>query len=741
MKKQNAPYPTSVNLENCAKEPIHIIGNTQEFGLLLVADLYTFKIVQTGNNTFQFLSREPKDLLGKDLGEILGKTVVSQYKVQLEEQEKLSTQDLRIEDKDFLLMANISEGHLLLDLEPLKEADPVQGEAKNIFMDFKQRGFSEDIFQKTTRLAKKYFGYDRVMIYKFDEEWNGEVVAEAREPEMQSWYGLHYPASDIPEQSRAMFLKNGLRMISDVNYTPVPIQPGLSPVTKTTLNISLSSLRAVSPIHIEYLKNMGVGASLTAAIEVKGKLWGLMACHHRIPKFLNFYNRESCLFLARMLAMELAIAETDTYIQKGSQMEQKREQLVQQIRAFQDVPKGLCEGQVKFTDLFPCGGGALYVNGKWNYLGNHPAPEDLQELLKIFLISCKETLYYTETLGKVFPEAEKYKEVASGLLSLRLAENKYLLWFRPEALQTVEWGGDPNNKVFYNQEEQRLSPRKSFEKWTELKQGTSLPWKDYDFNAAKALAENLSYEFLARQRNEIEALNTELSEANKELELFSYGLSHDLKAPIRGIEGLLDIILEEHVENIDPQGLNYLERIAKLSKKLELLIEDILAYSRMSHSRNLKLEDIDTEELLEEVMEFISAKAQYPLARILLQEGLPRIFGDRKMLVQVWSNLLNNALKYSRRTANPTVKIGSTIQGGKQIYFVKDNGIGIPENLRESIFEPFKRAVGSDFEGSGIGLALVQKIVDKHGGEIWVESEPGESSIFYLYLPAKKENS
>src|SRR5699024_8407055 len=142
-----------------------------------------------------------------------------------------------------------------------------------------------------------YFGYDRVLIYQFDHQWNGKVVGEAKEPEIQSWYGLHYPASDIPAQSRAMFLKNGIRIISNVNYTPVPITPVTPPLSKAPLNLSPSSLRAVSPIHIEYLQNMGVGASVTAAISVNGRLWGLMTGHHPSPRHLNYYQRETYHFL------------------------------------------------------------------------------------------------------------------------------------------------------------------------------------------------------------------------------------------------------------------------------------------------------------------------------------------------------------------------------------------------------------------------------------------------------------
>ena len=736
---ENNLYSEKIDLENCAREPIHIINRTQEFGLLLVANPETFSILQTGSNSRAFLSYSPEELLGKELGEIFGIGVTEKFTKRIQEGRKSVTLELQLPRGNFLLTAHEDQGQLLLDLEPLNSAEEISGDPALLFTEFRGLDDCENLFARTAKLVRENFGYDRVMIYRFDNQWNGEVVAEEREAGMQSWYGLHYPASDIPAQSRAMFLKNRIRIISDVDYQPVPLIPELSPQTGRLVDISSSSLRAVSPIHIEYLKNMQVGASLTAAIDVQGKLWGLIACHHRSPRYLDLRQRESFLFLARLLAMELTVEESDKILSTAKKFSKKREVLMQQVREAAEVPQGLCEGPLKFTDLFPSGGGALYFNGSWTFAGTHPSADDLQELLEEYLMEQEEMLLHTDVLGKNFPKAEKYREIASGLLSLRLAQNKYLLWFRPESLQTVEWGGDPGNKVFFNAREQRLSPRKSFEKYTELKRGTSLPWEDSDLDSAKSLGESLSFEFLARQRNEIEALNTQLSEANQELQLFSYGLSHDLRAPVRGIEGLLDILLEDYSEELDPQALEYLTTAQNLSTRLEVLIEDILTYSRMTHNQGLKVETLDSGKLIEEVLELNSLRASYPDTQFLMQPQLPPLHGDKNLLLQLWSNLLSNAFKYSEQASHPLVEVGSSQQGERELFFVKDNGIGIAEKSLESIFEPFSRAVGSTYEGTGIGLALAQKIVEKHCGQIWAESETGKGSVFYLYLPKREQ--
>lgn len=731
-------YSENVDLENCAREPIHLINRTQEFGLLLIADPESFRILQTGANSRSFLRHSPGELSGKPLEEVFGMGLTEKLKTRLQQGKKLSPLRLQLQDRDFLLLAHLDQGQLLLDLEPLVAAEGTSNDPAHLFAEFRdQENADGGLYSRTAKLVREHFGYDRVMIYKFDEEWNGEVVAEEREAGMESWFGLHYPASDIPAQSRAMFLRNGIRIISDVTYEPVPLLPELSPLSGGLVDISPSSLRAVSPIHIEYLKNMEVGASLTAAIEVQGKLWGLIACHHRSPRYLDFRQRESFRFLARLLGMELTVEKTDRILRMTEVAGKKQEALMQQVKAAAEVPQGLLEGPVKFTDLLESSGGALYFNGRWWYSGTHPSPQQLQELLEEFLMQQEETLFHTDALAKLFPKAGEYRELASGLLSLQLAENKYLLWFSPETLQTVDWGGDPSHKAFYNPTEQRLSPRKSFEKWTELKRGTSLPWRSYHLKAARSLGESLSYEFLARQRNEIEALNSRLSEANQELKLFSYGLSHDLRAPIRGIEGLLEILQEDYAPALDSQALEYLGTAQKLSTRLQLLIDDILDYSRMTHATGVKAETLDTTALVQEVLELNSFASRYPHTRIELQQ-LPPILGDRSLLLQIWSNLLSNAFKYSRESERPLVEVGSSRQGERQLFFVRDNGIGISGKALERIFEPFNRAVGSTYEGTGIGLALVRRLVENHGGEIWAESEPGMGSVFYLYLP---ENS
>lgn len=732
-------YLKGVDLDNCAKEPIHIIGKTQRHGVLVVCDAQDLKITQAGENTEHFFGFHSEELLQEPLGWLLTVEDLEYLKSVLHSKEDTLPREVVINNSKFLMQARVSQKQFLLDFEPLTHHGNsflFQRKLTQILNSLKSPENVEDLSAATAAMVKNIFQYDRVMIYRFDEEWNGEVIAESKNPGMESWLGLHYPATDIPEQSRKLFLRQRVRMISDVAYHPAKIHPQISPVTGKPLDISSSGLRAVSPIHIEYLENMGVGASITAAIVVKGKLWGLIACHHASAKFLDFYQRESLRFIAQIFSTEITLLETNTFIARAALSENIRNQLALQLKQFKNPITALTQEKVKYTDLISCGGGAVYFKGKWKLNGDTPDIAQLESLLHNFLMHQSKSLFYTHHLSQDFREAKAYREKASGLLSLKISNNKFIFWFRPEVVQEVNWGGNPHNKAFYNEAQQRLSPRRSFEKWTQKRTGFSEKWQVLDLNMARSLRENISYVLLMQQREEIEALNVRLFEANKELELFSYGLSHDLRAPIRGLEAYLQILQEDHGRKLDENAEKLLDDSQKQIGKMNALIENILEYSRITHHGKLEIKTIDTPDLIRNVLDFHNIKVLYPRTTLNVQHDLPKMTGDRRMLFQLWSNLIGNAFKYSSKKENPAVNIGFRLKNNHPVFFVQDNGIGIHPEYKEKIFETFNRATGRKFEGTGIGLAIAKKIVEKHRGKIWVDSKEHIGSAFYFYLDA-----
>lgn len=736
MTDDSVSYPEKIDISNCSKEPIHIIGKSQSHGVIIACSPETLEITQCSENTDRFFGRDFRELLQKPLKVLLGEAGEEKLKLTIQDADNFLPEELQIGEQEFVMLPHISEDSLVIDFEPLFEnLGPrlFQRQLTKILNKLRSSVSSLALCREAAALTRELLGYDRVMIYRFDEEWNGEVIAEEKEAHLESWLGLHYPSTDIPAQSRKLFLKHRVRIISDVNYRPVPISPEISPVNHKPLDLSRSELRGVSPIHIEYLQNMGVGASLTAAIVVNGKLWGLIACHHYSAKYINYYQRESCRFLAQMLSNELALKETNNFLDKTEKTGKLREKLILQMEMDPDLSAALSVYETKFTQLVSCGGGAVIANGEITLLGETPTKEQVFDLQHNFLDSLEEDVYFSRNLPAIYPKASEYIKAASGLGSVRIGHNKYLLWFRPEVVQTVNWGGNPEKKAFYDEQKKRLSPRKSFEKWSQKLSGISEPWRNFDLSILNALKESVSHFTVERQKNEINELNKKLVEANKELELFSYGLSHDLRAPLRGINGYVNILKEDHLNGISKEGKELVETILDLTDKMNVLIDDILSFSQIS-TKNLREQEFSVNSMIEEILQLFNVKLNYPKTKIILQPDLPPMKGDKRMLFQLWSNLLNNALKYSRKEEDPQVEIGVFQKEGRNIYFIKDNGIGIDPQHADKIFQTFSRLAGKSYKGTGIGLALVKRVLEKHQGKIWIESEKGKGATFFFYV-------
>lgn len=731
-------YPEKVDLSSCEKEPIHIIGVTQSHGVLIACDKTTGKITQVGENSAEYFDISAEDLLGSDIESFLGIELARKIINTVNEQGIFEVEETNINGRAFVIIPHITSENLILDIEPIdNKADSFdfQKELSSLLNTLSASKDAQRLCEDAAKITKSIFGYDRVMIYKFDEEWNGKVIAEELNEDMESWLGLQYPASDIPKQARQLFLKNRVRTITDVNYSPVKILPQLSPLTNAPLDLTNSTLRGVSPIHIEYLKNMEVGASLTAALISNGKLWGLIACHHYAPRFINYYQRQTCEFLIQIFSNELSLKNSNSFLTNIEKVDNLRTDLINQIQQTNNFEKGLSAGKIKLTDLFNCTGAAIVLNGKIKLLGETPSKKEIKKLTREFLVNKKDSLFFTKHLLGFYPEATNFKDTGSGILSLRLGQSDrdFLIWFRPEVIQSVDWGGNPENKATYDEEKKRLTPRKSFEKWTEQLTGVADPWKDFEISGARKLGESVSYFILENQKKEIATLNEQLIEAHNELKLFSQGLSHDLKAPLRGIDGYAHILKEDHYTDLQKEGQMAVDTILSSVEEMRDLIDNILSFAGVSN-QDINRNTNSTDTMIRDIFTSFNIKSNYPDTNVLVEKNMPGIIGDKRMLTQVWSNLIANALKYSEKSENPEIKIGSEVQDGKTVYYVKDNGIGFHPKYKEEIFNLFSRHSGDDYQGTGIGLAIVKKIVEKHNGKIWAESKENSGSAFYFYV-------
>ena len=734
MSSPSSLYPQKVDLNNCDKEPIHILGKTQSYGVLLAFDLNSLELVQYSDNlrtifdaSFINTLTSARDLLKEDeLQRVLDTLQVK----------KSTSIEINLGDEIKLLIAHKNAEQLIVELEPKGDiTDPVvyQQQLTEIVTELTAASDEQDMCDRAADLMRDFLGYDRVMIYRFDENWNGAVVSEAKEARLESWLGLNYPATDIPQQARKLFLKQGVRIIADVNDTPVVIEPSLSPKTNNPLDLSNAELRASSPIHIEYLQNMQVGATLTAAIVYRNTLWGLVACHNYGPKFINYYKRLSANFLTQVFATQLGLRTTNTNLEIVNRSNNVRSVLIEQMSQNWNIEEGLTNYETTLLDLTEASGAAILLDGNLSVIGSTPSRDQIFELKEwLFEQEFDEEVYYTKSLRKASEKFDEFKEIAAGVLCVPISKGNQnaLFWFKPERKETVHWAGNPDKAVLSKSGED-LSPRKSFEKWLQEVDGQSQPWQDYEIAAAKALKQSIS-EIIIQKYDEVKRLNDKLEIAYKELESFSYSVSHDLRAPLRGIDGFAQIIKEDYYDSLDDFGKEALEVIITSTHKMNGLIDDILAFSGLSQ-RETSAQEFSVNELINDVLSFLQVEREYKGSEIVVSDNFPVTFGDRGMIFQLFNNLISNALKYSSKVDSPKVEIGFLDQN-PPVYYVKDNGIGFDMAHVDRIFGVFNRLESEDYQGSGIGLAIVKRVVEKHQGKIWVESDKGKGSVFYFNL-------
>ena len=740
-----------VDLTNCDREPIHIPGRIQPHGLLAALAEPSLQIVQISANTTDLLGVEPASLLGQPLDALVSAQHVAYLRTTLTLEQiddnplYVWTAELQGAAGRFDGLIHRHQGVLILELEPVRPGAGGPPDFYRMVRGVISRLQQADGFQQfcdgVAREVQALTGFDRVMVYRFDEDGHGKVIAEAVVEGHESFLGLHYPASDIPKQARALYLRNWLRLIPDIAYTPADIVPTLTPGTDAPLDLSYSVLRSVSPIHIEYLANMGVGASMSISLVRDGALWGLIACHHYGPKFVPFELRAACEFLAQAVSLQLGAKEDGEFHGYELRLKDIGAQLVEQMAQAASWPIGLMRGNVSLLNLINADGAVLTFAGELQTIGTVPAEDDIRTLIA-WLGTHADDTYATNTLPADLPALAHCAAVASGVLAVPIAREsgEYLLWFRAEVLQTVNWAGAPDKAVTISEDGMRISPRKSFALWQQTLAQHALPWLPAEIAAATRLRNTLRGVILKRAAD-LAVLNEALQRSNVELDAFAYIASHDLKEPLRGLHNYAHFLLEDYHDKLDDEGKNKLETLVRLTQRMDALLDSLLHYSRVGRV-DLVLRPVSLDALLADVRDSLRLRMEGVEVRV--PRPLPTINGDAVRLTEVLQNLLSNAAKYNDK-AEKWIEVGYQSpdeqnpppRQGQYVFYIRDNGIGIREKHLEPIFRIFRRLHARDQfgGGTGAGLTIAKKIVERHGGAIWVESEPNVGTTFYFSLP------
>ncbi len=512
----HTPAYEPVDLTTCDREPIHVPGAIQPHGFLLALDS-GLRVVTASGNLAQMIDVLPAEAIGRPLAEVLGPSIADLVREGTVSGPEVDLLTARLSGSAVTagLLSGVlvdirvhrSGERIVIEVEPAAHLGSPGLSLRSARGAMGRLAGSRSVVDLGDRLAhevRDLLGFDRVMVYRFDSEWNGEVIAEVRRQDLNSFLGLHYPASDIPAQARRLYTVNWTRLIADVDYTPVPLQPLLDPVTGAPLDLSHSTLRSVSPIHLEYLSNMGVTASMSVSIVVNEQLWGLVACHHYSGPHRPSQDARAAAELLGQLASQMFFDR--------EQAEQREAILATRSRLSALIDRLSAQTQDLFTllqdpdllSMFDAQGASLFLAGEVRSTGlsiGEGAARHIADLLhqKGAVVTSSDHLADRQpALGS---------EIAgvAGALRVGSSSDWWLLLLRPELERFVDWGGDPTNKQIAAAEGEdiRLSPRKSFERWREVVHGRSLPWSPPQLDAAEALAGHLQNQQLLRSREQI----------------------------------------------------------------------------------------------------------------------------------------------------------------------------------------------------------------------------------------------
>lgn len=480
------------DLSNCEREQIHFAGSIQPHGALILLREPDLSIVQSSANATRLLGFGD-ELIGRTL-EDLGGDLASQFRRYRNEALDSVPIALRCKVGDAgqtfdCLLHRPPKGGLVMELEPagppLHLSPTLADGLEQIIGSPTLRALCDE----TAKIIKAIVGYDRVMVYRFDDDGHGEVFSEEREPALEAFLGNRYPASDIPQMARRLYVRNRVRMLVDVAYQPVALAPRLSPITGEDLDMSLCSLRSMSPIHIQYLKNMGVAATLVISLVVGGKLWGLVACHHYRPRSVQFEIRSACELLAEAVATRIAALESFSQAQAELSVRRLERRMIDAISSVGDWRGALFDNAAALLQPLGASGAALLFDGQILTAGDVPGTQDLRELGRWLDSKSPNPVIATASLGIEAPEFSLLTDVASGLLAAPISNvsGEYILWFRPERIRTITWGGNPFKPVVVGDDPRDLSPRRSFSQWHQLMEGSSEPWTAADLAAARLI--------------------------------------------------------------------------------------------------------------------------------------------------------------------------------------------------------------------------------------------------------------
>ncbi|KPX41890.1 ATP-binding protein [Pseudomonas syringae pv. tagetis] len=732
-----------VLLANCADEPIQFPGAIQPHGVLFTLKEPELTILQVSANLEKVLGHAPEQVLGKGLELVLGAGWAEVIRSASGHDSFIDAQRLllSVNGVEFEALMHRNQGVLILELE-IQDKDALAvsysertGNMGRMLRQLHAASDLQTLYEVSVREIQKMTGYDRVLIYRFEEEGHGQVIAEASSPSMELFNGLFFPASDIPEQARELYRRNWLRIIPDADYTPVPLVPQLRSDTHEQLDLSFSTLRSVSPIHCQYMKNMGVLSSMSVSLIQGGKLWGLISCGHRTPLYVSHELRSACQAIGQVLSLQISAMEA---LEISRQREAKLRALehlhLAMTQSEENVFDGLAQQPQLLMDLVDATGVAIIEDRQTHCYGVCPEPADIRAL-HAWMIAGGAPVYASHHLSSVYAPAQAYQPIASGVLAMSLPKpvDNGVIWFRPEVKETVQWSGDPNKPLNMESSEggMRLRPRTSFEIWKVEMAGIATKWSHGDIFAANDLRRSALENDLARQvRKEQQAVR-----ARDELVAV---VSHDLRNPMTVISmlcGMMQKSFSSDGPHTSRRISTAIDTMQQAASRMNVLLEDLLDTSKIEAGRyTITPQPLEVSQIFEEAYTLLAPLAMDKSIEISFNaEPDLKVQADPERLFQVLSNLIGNAIKFTPKLGK--IGVAAMSNGTEIVFTVRDSGEGIPPEQLPHIFERYWTVKEGNPTGTGLGLYISQGIIKAHGGELGAHSQLGEGSEFRFTVP------
>jgi light-regulated signal transduction histidine kinase (bacteriophytochrome)/DNA-binding NarL/FixJ family response regulator len=769
-----APDAFEQALEACGSEPIHQIGTIQPHGAAVVfAAAPPNTVLQVSANLESLTGLRPKSILNRPLLEALpaaADNILNLAGIAARERTAVGRLVLHGEDhaEEQLTYVYTAGSAYVVELEPVGTTDRASS-TENIILGLHQSMFAAEsepdarvFLDRVVELVRSITGYDSVMAYKFDTEWNGQVISQSHDPRAPSYLDLHFPAADIPEQARRLFTINRVRVVADIDDERVPFIPPLDPTSGQPLDMSYSALRSLSPIHMEYLRNMGVQSSMVISLLQDDRLWGLIACHHLSPKSVSIAVREVATHISRLVSAKLSAVEAKEQRHLAARALQVYADLVK-CYASNSIEELLGQLMPALQGLLDATGLILVIDGETLRHGEVPEHALLGPLLEWIEAQDSGDCLCIDNLAAYYPPAEAFADSTAGLLapSTQADSADRVIWLRKEKRRTISWAGNYHEGLVRNESgDYRLTPRKSFDIWCQEWTGRSEPWSTAQQEIAGmfagAISEGLTGKrLLEKAQNELHAHREHLEEliASRTVELeqskiaagaanvaksaFLANMSHEIRTPMNAILGLTHL-LQGKIEDDDDR--EQLRKIGQAGRHLLSIINDILDFSKIEAGKlTLSERDFDPSALLNDIASLIAPQAREKglEVRIEADPDLGWLRGDETRLRQGLLNFAGNAVKFTERgRIHLKVALADKSSNRLLVHFaVSDTGIGIAPEAQEQLFQSFEQGNSAPTRvhgGTGLGLAITRHLARLMGGEAGVESTPGAGSTFWF---------